>query len=91
MAGDTLAYAAPFIMKCDPMCLAMILCPLCLYGWLQSMSGYGYLIIHALVNDIEPAPRVKDQMNEINAARRMRYGRQLFVAVCAILSIQFMD
>ncbi|KAF5837926.1 band 7 family-domain-containing protein [Dunaliella salina] len=38
----------------------------------KSMSEYGYLIIHALVNDIEPAHRVKEAMNEINAARRMR-------------------
>lgn len=53
------------------------------------MSGYGYLIIHALVNDIEPAARVKDQMNEINAARRMRYG--LWLPVAAMLSVRFMD
>lgn len=38
----------------------------------KSMTSYGYLIIHALVNDIEPAHKVKDAMNEINAARRMR-------------------
>ncbi|KAG2447449.1 hypothetical protein HYH02_007774 [Chlamydomonas schloesseri] len=38
----------------------------------KSMSEYGYLIIHVLVNDIEPAHKVKEAMNEINAARRMR-------------------
>lgn len=38
----------------------------------KSMGSYGYLIIHALVNDIEPAVKVKEAMNEINAARRMR-------------------
>ncbi|GFH14600.1 PHB domain-containing protein, partial [Haematococcus lacustris] len=38
----------------------------------KSMTGYGYMILHALVNDIEPAPKVKDAMNEINAARRQR-------------------
>lgn len=38
----------------------------------KAMSGYGYLIIAALVNDIEPAPKVKAAMNEINAARRLR-------------------
>uniref|UniRef100_A0A6T8R3H4 Band 7 domain-containing protein n=1 Tax=Chlamydomonas leiostraca TaxID=1034604 RepID=A0A6T8R3H4_9CHLO len=38
----------------------------------KSMSTYGYLIIHALVNDIEPAAKVKEAMNDINAARRMR-------------------
>ena len=34
--------------------------------------GYGFLILHALVTDIEPAHKVKEAMNEINAARRMR-------------------
>lgn len=38
----------------------------------KSMGSYGYLIIHALVNDIEPALKVKEAMNDINAARRMR-------------------
>ena len=35
-------------------------------------TGYGFLILHALVTDIEPAHKVKEAMNEINAARRMR-------------------
>lgn len=38
----------------------------------KAMTGYGFLIIHALVTDIEPAHKVKEAMNEINAARRMR-------------------
>ncbi|GLC44553.1 hypothetical protein PLESTB_000060500 [Pleodorina starrii] len=38
----------------------------------KSMEGYGYMIIHVLVNDIEPAHKVKEAMNEINAARRLR-------------------
>ncbi|GFR52051.1 hypothetical protein Agub_g14571 [Astrephomene gubernaculifera] len=38
----------------------------------KSMSEYGYMILHVLVTDIEPATRVKDAMNEINAARRLR-------------------
>eukprot|EP00798_Chlamydomonas_sp_ICE-L_P031387 gene31387-6545_t len=36
----------------------------------KAMTGYGYLIIAALVNDIEPAAKVKAAMNEISAARR---------------------
>ncbi|PNH08135.1 Hypersensitive-induced response protein 3 [Tetrabaena socialis] len=38
----------------------------------KSMAGYGYFILHVLVNDIEPAHKVKEAMNEINAARRLR-------------------
>lgn len=38
----------------------------------KAMSGYGYIIIAALVNDIEPDAKVKSAMNEINAARRLR-------------------
>ncbi|KXZ48060.1 hypothetical protein GPECTOR_30g155 [Gonium pectorale] len=38
----------------------------------KSMSDYGYMILHVLVNDIEPAHKVKEAMNEINAARRIR-------------------
>jgi regulator of protease activity HflC (stomatin/prohibitin superfamily) len=36
------------------------------------MEGFGYGILKALVTDIEPDARVKDAMNEINAAQRMR-------------------
>ncbi|GAX77666.1 hypothetical protein CEUSTIGMA_g5109.t1 [Chlamydomonas eustigma] len=38
----------------------------------KSMAGYGFLILHALVTDIEPAHKVKEAMNEINAAKRLR-------------------
>jgi regulator of protease activity HflC (stomatin/prohibitin superfamily) len=36
----------------------------------RQMSEYGYEIIKALVTNIEPDQRVKDAMNNINAARR---------------------
>lgn len=36
------------------------------------MSTFGFEILQALVTDIDPAPRVKDAMNEINAAQRLR-------------------
>ena len=38
----------------------------------QVMDGFGYGILKALVTDIDPDPRVKESMNEINAAQRMR-------------------
>lgn len=38
----------------------------------QVMDGFGYGILKALVTDIEPDPRVKESMNEINAAQRLR-------------------
>src|SRR6201995_1076425 len=36
----------------------------------QQMATYGYEIIKALITNIEPDQRVKDAMNNINAARR---------------------
>ncbi len=36
------------------------------------MESFGYGIVKALVTDIEPDARVKEAMNEINAAQRMR-------------------
>jgi regulator of protease activity HflC (stomatin/prohibitin superfamily) len=36
------------------------------------MGTFGFEILQALVTDIDPAPRVKDAMNEINAAQRLR-------------------
>jgi regulator of protease activity HflC (stomatin/prohibitin superfamily) len=36
------------------------------------MEGFGYGIVKTLVTDIEPDSRVKESMNEINAAQRMR-------------------
>jgi regulator of protease activity HflC (stomatin/prohibitin superfamily) len=38
----------------------------------QVMEGFGYGILKALVTDIDPDPKVKESMNEINAAQRMR-------------------
>lgn len=38
----------------------------------QVMDGFGYGILKALVTDIEPDARVKESMNEINAATRNR-------------------
>ena len=36
----------------------------------RQMAEYGYEIVKALVTNIEPDPRVKDAMNNINAAQR---------------------
>jgi len=36
------------------------------------MEGFGYGLLKALVTDIDPDLRVKEAMNEINAAQRMR-------------------
>ncbi|KAL5725026.1 HIR complex subunit [Ranunculus cassubicifolius] len=38
----------------------------------KAMSAYGYEIVQTLIVDIEPDARVKQAMNEINAAARMR-------------------
>jgi len=38
----------------------------------KTMTDIGYIIKEALVTDIEVDPRVKNAMNEINAAQRMR-------------------
>lgn len=38
----------------------------------KSMEAYGYTLTKALVTDIDPDPRVKAAMNEINAAQRLR-------------------
>src|SRR5262249_31771736 len=36
------------------------------------MDDFGYSIVKALVTDIDPDPKVKEAMNEINAAQRLR-------------------
>ena len=36
------------------------------------MDSFGYLIVQALVTDIDPDKKVKESMNEINAAKRLR-------------------
>ncbi|MDZ7728873.1 MAG: SPFH domain-containing protein [Dehalococcoidia bacterium] len=38
----------------------------------ESMQAFGFQIVQTLVTDLEPDARVKDSMNEINAARRQR-------------------
>lgn len=38
----------------------------------QTMDDFGYGIVKALVTDIDPDQKVKDSMNEINAAQRLR-------------------
>jgi len=38
----------------------------------KTMTAYGYEILAVLVTDVEPDRRVKDAMNEKNAAKRMR-------------------
>lgn len=38
----------------------------------ELMDDYGYGIVKALVTDIDPDPKVKAAMNEINAAQRLR-------------------
>ena len=38
----------------------------------QMMENFGYGILKALVTDIDPDPKVKEAMNEINAAQRLR-------------------
>jgi len=38
----------------------------------QDMDGFGYLIVKALVTEIEPDAKVKAAMNDINAAQRER-------------------
>ena len=38
----------------------------------ETMDGFGYEIVKALVTDIDPDKKVKEAMNEINAAQRQR-------------------
>jgi regulator of protease activity HflC (stomatin/prohibitin superfamily) len=38
----------------------------------ETMVGFGFEIMNALVTEIEPDAKVKESMNEINAAQRMR-------------------
>jgi len=38
----------------------------------NEMTEYGYSILDALVVDIDPDRKVKNSMNEINAAKRLR-------------------
>jgi regulator of protease activity HflC (stomatin/prohibitin superfamily) len=38
----------------------------------EIMNHYGYSILNALVTDLNPDPRVRDAMNEINASKRLK-------------------
>eukprot|EP00976_Prorocentrum_cordatum_P087902 1187095-Prorocentrum_minimum.AAC.5 len=38
----------------------------------KAMGEFGYEIVDALVTEIDPDQKVKNAMNEINAAQRMR-------------------
>lgn len=40
----------------------------------EQMSEYGYQILQALITDIDPDNRVKQAMNEINSAKRLKYA-----------------
>ncbi|KPA11608.1 protease [Candidatus Magnetomorum sp. HK-1] len=42
----------------------------------DTMNEFGYLIVKSLVTDIEPDKKVKDSMNEINAAKRFRMASE---------------
>ncbi len=42
----------------------------------STMSGFGYNILNALVTDIVPDAKVKDAMNDINAAQRAQVAAQ---------------
>ena len=42
----------------------------------EAMNDYGYGIVKSLVTDIDPDSKVKDSMNEINAARRLRVAAE---------------
>ena len=50
----------------------------------QVMEGFGYGILKALVTDIDPDPKVKQSMNEINAAQRMRAGTRIEEAIAIL-------
>jgi regulator of protease activity HflC (stomatin/prohibitin superfamily) len=40
----------------------------------ETMSGYGYQILQALITDLDPDQRVKNAMNEINSSKRLKYA-----------------
>lgn len=40
----------------------------------DTMSEYGYQILQALITDIDPDNRVKQAMNEINSAKRLKFA-----------------
>jgi regulator of protease activity HflC (stomatin/prohibitin superfamily) len=40
----------------------------------ETMTSYGYQIIQVLITDLDPDQRVKNAMNEINSAKRLKYA-----------------
>jgi len=40
----------------------------------DTMTGYGYQILQALITDLDPDQRVKNAMNEINSSKRLKYA-----------------
>eukprot|EP00727_Mastigamoeba_balamuthi_P009924 m51a1_g5554 putative spfh band 7 phb domain-containing membrane-associated protein family isoform 1 (295) ;mRNA; r:550295-551618 len=54
----------------------------------KTMEGLGYHIKQALVTDIDPDQRVKDAMNEINAAQRIRMAAVEKAEAEKILSVK---
>jgi len=40
----------------------------------DTFNRYGYQILQALITDLEPDERVKNAMNEINSAKRLKYA-----------------
>jgi len=52
------------------------------------MHDFGYEIVAALVTDLEPDGKVKEAMNEINAAQRMRLAAQEKAEADKILSVK---
>jgi len=40
----------------------------------ETMTGYGYQILQALITDLDPDQRVKNAMNEINSSKRLKYA-----------------
>lgn len=46
----------------------------------DTISSFGYEIVKALVTDIDPDSKVKNSMNEINAAKRMKEAAKEYAA-----------
>lgn len=42
----------------------------------ESMDNFGFFIVKSLITDIDPAPNVKDAMNQINATARLLIAAQ---------------
>jgi regulator of protease activity HflC (stomatin/prohibitin superfamily) len=40
----------------------------------ETMTGYGYQIMNALITDLDPDQRVKNAMNEINSSKRLKFA-----------------